>query len=223
MNNQTQEQLKQEFAETYGINAEAISFDKAGNLQLKHREMQVVAPQLLANWQSAEVGFKRYDESIKGVICFASIVAGERVETREAIAQIGEEIGDEIIDRMSQGIAIASARAYTNALNAHGFDLLRAHSQRMNRPPVLALAGAQRGENSGLRKQLHALATNLGYIVIVNGQQDRSKYVKLLQHNFGEDITTSANLDDAQVKALVDLLRADEQVQRLRRVQKMAA
>ena len=220
MNTQTTEQLKQEFADAYGINAEAVSFDKAGNVQLKHREMQVVAPQLLANWQSAEVGFRRYDESIKGVICFATIVAGERVETREALAQIGEELGDEIIDRMSQAIAIASARAYTNALNAHGFDLLRAHNQRMQRPAKLEIVGLPQG---GLRRQLHALATNLGYIAIVNGQQDRTKYVKLLQHNFGEEVTTSANLDDAQVKALVDLLRADEQVQRLRRVQKMAA
>jgi len=201
-----QEAFKRALSAAYGLNANTIRFDERGKATLEHNDMQVVVQDLMPELISDDINFVRYVEETGEVVCEATLrLINGRTVTRQGITFVGESLGeDKQVERVQQAIAIANARAYRAALLALGFDLVRAFlAKQMKAQPAATIVAIDKSIE-GQRSQLHSVARNIGLLT----NEDRALYVKWLQANFGEHITSSAQLNTAQVNAALSLLLA---------------
>lgn len=194
--------LKEELIAQYGLSESNLSFTPEGEISFDFEGLQLMTSQLCAGLASDEVNPRPFHEDQKYFYCESTLKLQNGLQVkRTGVAMIGEPLGSEKINSVYQAISIASARAYRLALRGIGFDPVRAHVQRQNgeqfKPEIESDA------TSRLRKELHALATDLGYIV----GADRSAYQELLRVMYGGR-TSSTDLNDSELQQLTTFLRA---------------
>ncbi|MGE0133286.1 MAG: hypothetical protein AB7U82_34850 [Blastocatellales bacterium] len=202
----TKEQLDlaKELTTEYGIDPAQISFDaKTGQLILEFEALQAMAHTLCPGMVTDQIEIHKNDAEAGYHICNAilDLANGKRV-IRPGVAIIGEELGDgEAVLRLPQAISLASARAYRSALRAIGFDPLRAHRQRTTGQQPTLEDGTERAD--ALRRELHAVATELG---LINGK-DKTAYREMMRVMY-DGRTSSLDLDDEEARQFTAYLRA---------------
>lgn len=203
-----QNDLANELIGEYGIERSQISFDsRSGQLILDFEALQVMAHALCPDVLEDKIEIHKLDGENNYYICTATLhvdndtPAGKLV-IRPGAAILGEILSEtESVMRPPQAISLAAARAYRSALRAIGFDPLRAHRQRLSGQPVTLNDEFEQADK--LRKELHALASDLGFIQ----GKDRSAYRELLRVMYGGR-TSSLQLEDDEVRQLTSYLRA---------------
>ena len=220
----TKEQLElaKEIQNEYSIELTQISFDKkTGQLILDLEALQVMAHALCPQIVEDRVDISKMD-SLNGYhICNATLLIDNgtpkgKLIVRPGTALIGEQLSEEaVVMHAPQANNLAAARAYRSALRAIGFDPLRAHRQRSSGQPVTLEDEFESADK--LRKELHALATDLGFIQGSN----RTEYRELLRVMYGGR-TSSLQLSDDEVRQLISFLRARLNARERARDQKAA-
>jgi len=200
--------LVTELCETYDLTPNQITFNAAGEPQLSFDALQTMTHRLCTVIQQDEVYPNNPDEGRKVISCTARFTLTDGREiSRVDIAQIGERFGDDdTIETVQQAVNVASARAYRKALRAIGFNPIRVHLQGSQFAPTTV------GEDDDItvNRELHALATELGYI----RGNDRTLYRDLIRTMYGGKVSTT-QMTQIEVRELTAFLR--QQAARLRR------
>lgn len=192
----------QELKATYGLSDSNIKSDSNGEIAFDFEGLQVMVSQLCTGLESDEVNVRPFQENQTYFYCDSILKLKDGMTVRRTgVAMMGEPLGEESINSVYQAISIASARGYRQSLRAIGFDPIRAHRQRMSGEPFTP--EPESDNTARLRKELHALATELGYIVGL----DRSAYRELLRVMYAGR-TSSTELTDSEILQLVTFLRA---------------
>lgn len=199
-----QQQLKQEFAEDYGIELDRFD-DESGEPSFSFEQLQLLLLRLCDEIAENEVEPSFTDLSTGEVTARTvfQLKAGLRV-VRTGKARIGQTLrSGETIDDEAQALGLAKLNSFRDACRAIGFNPLAAHRARragVEPPPVDATGTA---DSAGRGRELHALANEAG---LIRGA-DRTPYRKWLLERFG--VNTSAALNAEQVALACQSLRAD--------------
>lgn len=205
------DKLVAELCETYDLSPGQITFNAIGEPVLNFDALQVMTHALCTQIKYDEVSPNNIENANHFISCTARLTLDDGREiTRVDIAQMGERIGQEdSIESIPQAINVAAARAYRKALRAIGFNAIRAHYQAKQGNAFYANVEGE--DDSKDRRELHALATELGYI---KKDGDRSLYRNLLSTIYNGKMS-STQLTDIEARELLAFLR--QQAARLRR------
>lgn len=199
--------LVRDLCETYDLTPGQISFNANGEPQLNFDALQTMTHRLCTVIQQDEVYPNSLDDARHFISCTARLTLTDGREiSRVDIAQIGESIGDgDKIETVPQAVNVASARAYRKALRAIGFNPIRVHLQNVEFTPT-----ADDEDDIKVNRELHALASELGYIK----GNDRTLYRDLIRTMYGGKVSTT-QMTQVEVRELTAFLR--QQAARLRR------
>ncbi len=210
------DKLVAELCETYDLSPGQITFNSIGEPVLNFDALQVMTHTLCTQIKYDEVSPNNIEQARKFVSCTARLTLKDGREiTRVDIAQMGERIGTEdSIESVPQAINVASARAYRKALRAIGFNAIRAHYQAKQGNAFAAEVESE--DDSKDRRELHALAAELGYIK----GNDRNLYRDLLRTMYNGKVS-STQLTEIEARELLAFLR--QQAARVRREAELKA
>lgn len=204
--NYDRDALVTELCETYDLTPGQISFNAKGEPQLNFDALQTMTHRLCNVIQQDEVYPNSLEDARHFISCTARLTLTDGREiSRVDIAQIGEKMGDDTIESVPQAINVASARAYRKALRAIGFNPIRVHLQGVEFTPT-----ADDEDDIKVNRELHALASELGYIK----GSDRTLYRDLIRTMYGGKVSTT-QMTQIEVRELTAFLR--QQAARLRR------
>lgn len=201
-----QKQLAADLQADYGISVSRFDAN-TGEPILGYEDTQTLVNALCEGiaQDSAEIVYRDDKEArCKAVIVLSD---GRRYD-RSGFCLIGEQLGDgEQVTTAQQAVAIAQGRAYRAVLRAINFSPIRAYRQLKSgnevEPPTPELSG----EEGSLRKRLHALAEEAGYITHDAQGTSKGRYHQLLSAMYG--VNTSAPLDASQILNLCNFLQAE--------------
>ncbi len=210
------DKLVAELCETYDLSPGQITFNSIGEPVLNFDALQVMTHALCTQIKYDEVSPNNLEHANNFISCTARLTLDDGREiTRVDIAQMGERIGTEdSIESIPQAINVASARAYRKALRAIGFNAIRAHYQAKQGNAFAA--EVENEDDSKDRRELHALAAELGYIK----GNDRNLYRDLLRTMYNGKVS-STQLTDIEARELLAFLR--QQAARVRREAELKA
>lgn len=202
MNPTNPKELVTELREQYALSESNITVKENGDIAFDLEGLQIMASQLCTELASDELSPRPFHDDQKYFYCDSTLKLKNGLTVkRTGVAMMGELLGDDVISSVHQALSISAGRAYRLSLRAISFDPIRAHKQKAN---GMALVAESEDERSGkLRKELHALATELGYIV----GADRSAYIELLRVMYGGR-ASSTELRDDELMQLITFLRA---------------
>lgn len=204
MNPTNPKELVVELIETYDLGESNVSVKPNGEIVFDLEGLQIMTSKLCTDLVNDELAIRPFHEDQKYFYCDSILtLKGGRTVKRSGVAMIGEQLGDEIISNFQQAQSIAAGRAYRNGLRAIAFDPIRAH--RLKTSGFTLIAETEDEARITLRKELHALAHDLGYIVGANND----KYRELLRVMYNGR-TSSTELNDEEIQQLVLFLRASK-------------
>ncbi|HMV46542.1 MAG TPA: hypothetical protein PLD20_00810 [Blastocatellia bacterium] len=189
-----------ELCAEFDLHPTQIRFDERGEPKLDFEALQIVTHALCKQIQQDSVEPARIAEEGNYVTCLAHLILVDGREVRRyGFASLGESLGEDRIETIGQAVKVASARAYKQALRGIGFNPLRAWRLHQSGHTVKLAPLTTNSDNRS--RELHALATQLGYI---NGS-DRRAYRDLLHLMYGKRSSTQLNEDE--LAELITFLR----------------
>jgi len=202
MNPTDPKDLVLEMMAEYDLSESNVSVKTNGEITFDLEALQILTRQLCTQLKHDELTIRPFGEDQRFYYCDSTLTLKDGTTVkRSGVAMIGEPLGNEVIVTALQALSIAGGRAYRACLRAIGFDPIRAHRQKANGMTLVVESEDERSNK--LRKELHALATELGYIV----GADRSAYIELLRVMYGGR-TSSTELRDSEISQLTIFLRA---------------
>ena len=213
-----QQQLAADLQADYNIHVSRFDVN-TGEPILGYEDKQTLVNALCEDIAQDSAEIISHDE--REARCKAVIILNDgRRYDRTGFCLIGEQLGDgEQVTTSQQAVAIAQGRAYNAVLRAINFSPIRAYRQLKSgsniEPPTPELSG----EEGSLRKRLHALAEEAGYITHDAQGTSKGRYHQLLQAIYG--VNTSAPLDASQILNLCNFLQAE--INRNKQQQRAAA
>lgn len=198
-----QEELINELVQTYGLDPEQIGFDGESLEPILDFEALCVLRERLTNFKCVDVSRVSFDQEAGEATATCIIANAEGREiTVSDFAQIGEAMPDgSKVSTSIQAKRLARARAMRSGIRAAGVNLMKAHKYFIEHGNTLDFQPIDVRET--MRKELHALAGEIGFI---NGS-DRSKYEKHIAELF-DGRTSSSDLNDIERGQLRVSLRA---------------
>lgn len=198
--------LVNELCSAYDLTPGQISFNASGEPQLNFDALQAMTHRLCTVIQQDDVYPNNLEDARHFISCTARLTLTDGREiSRVDIAQMGEKMGEDTIETVTQAVNVASARAYRKALRAIGFNPIRVHFQNGEFSATFA-----DDDDIAVNRELHALASELGYIK----GNDRTLYRDLIRTMYGGKVS-STQMTQTEVRELTAFLR--QQAARLRR------
>lgn len=195
----SQKRLVAELVEAYGIEpSEVIFFSGDPKPFLSYEATCSIANSLT---DLREIAIEPVDSTFVDSLslrCTLALADGRR---RSAVGVVNvNESADGKPMTPAQLYQAASSRAIRNALRTAGIDLIKLHE--LHTSGQLEFSGPPRSNRASLIAQVHALGTEVGFIVGDN----KAGWKRLLLHRYG--VESSAGLNEEQLADLVGALRA---------------